>query len=360
MLQKPNWGRSLARWRAFWEGRLDDRPPIIAHIVPTNELDPGPSPTAQSALDPYDLASNGPLLAAAEHATLDRAAQVRDDLPPAIIAGGGVWFTGAVYGAPLRITADMMTTTPILNDWAQADALRLALDEGWAQRALALAEQLAARSGGRYAVTAGLLEGPSDMCANLRGPTPLAADLYEHPAEVRAFARRAADDWQTFTRALWQRIPLYDGGTVTQWGLFAPGRAIALQEDFCTLVSPRQFRELFLPLDIELARGADIAWMHLHAGQVHLVDEVLTADAIRGVQIVNDGVASPPLSRVLPAMQRVQQRGRCLIIRKYPPEELAEILPQLSLRGLAIDTYFATSEAANAWLAQVGAHLNGS
>lgn len=350
MLQKPGWERSLARWRAFWEGGLADRPPILAHIVASDALDPGPSPSVQAVHDYYDPAVNGPLIEAAERAALDHAALVRDDLPPAITAGGGVWFTGAVFGAPLRITADMMTTTPILDDWAQAGALRLSLDDGWAQRALSLAEQLAARSGGRYAVTAGLLEGPSDICANLRGPTRLAADLYEHPAEARALARWAADAWRAFTAALWQRTPLYDGGTVTQWGLWAPGRAIALQEDFCTLISPRQFRELFLPLDRELAREADITWVHLHAGQVHLVDEVLSAPEILGVQIVHDGVASPPLGVMLAAMQRVQQRGKRLIIRKYSAPELAEILPRLSPHGLAIDTYFSSIEAANAWL----------
>jgi len=204
---------------------------------------------------------------------------------------------------------------------------------------LGLARQLVARSGGRYAVTPGLIEGPSDICAALRGVTPLAEDIYAHPDEVRRLAAIGAEAWSAYLTAMHAIVPLYDGGTVTQWNVWAPGRAAAFQEDLCTVLSPRQYREFFKPLDRELARQVEVFWVHVHAGEIHLVDELLTMDEVRGVQIVNDGVASPPLQRVLPVMQRVQQRGRCLILRKYSPAELDTILPHLSLRKLAIDTF---------------------
>jgi hypothetical protein len=350
VLAKPNWERSLERWRAFWAGGLADRPPVIAHLVATRDPDPGPTPSEERLLDIYDPARNAPVVAAQELAVLARAHAVQDDMPPAVQVGGGVWFTGAIFGAPLRATADMLATDPIVEDWETFGPVRLSPQNPWLQRTLALAEQLVARSGGRYAVTPGLIEGPSDICANLRGPTPLAEDLYAHPREAAAALEQALAAWLAYADALHRRIPLYDGGTATQWALWAPGRAGALQEDFCTLLSPRQFRQWVLPLDREVARSLDLCWMHLHAGQVHLVDEVLTAEEIRGVQIVHDGVASPPLPRMIAAMQRVQRAGRCLILRKYAPDELAEILPQLSPRGLAIDTYFASAEEANAWL----------
>ena len=90
--------------------------------------------------------------------------------------------------------------------------------------------------------------------------------------------------------------------------------------------------------------------MHVHAGALHLVDELLTAKEIQGIQIVYDGVVSPPLSRTLPVMQRVQRRGKCLILRKYSPEDLEQVLPYLSARRLALDVYFTTEAQARQWL----------
>lgn len=354
VLQKPGWDRSLERWLAFWEGKVADRPPVIIYIVPTEELDPGETPSLESTLARYDPAQNGPILDRAER-NLAKRAKLEDDMPPALGAGGGVYFTGAVFGAPVHVTANIMTSDPIIEDWSQAAGIRYDPENVWVRRALGLARQLVARSGGRYAVTPGLLEGPSDICAELRGITRLGGDLYEYPDQVRRLARMGAEAWKKYARALYDIIPLYDGGTVTQWSLFVPGRGAAIQEDFCTIVSPRQYREFFAPLDRELARCADIAWIHVHAGQVHLVDELLRIDELRGIQIVNDGVASPPMSKMLPAMQRVQRSGKCLILRKYPPEDLDYILPRLSARGLAIDTFLPTVQAARQWLQRIEA-----
>ena len=350
MLQKPGWDRSRERWLAFWESDLVDRPPVLVHIVASEGLDVGESASLESTIAHYEAPENEAALEQAEEHLLDRASRVRDDMPPAMTAGGGVYYTGAVFGAPLRVTADMMTSEPILHDWSRAGEIRYSLENVWARRAMDLASRPVARSRGRYAVTPGLLEGPSDICASLRSPTRLACDLYEYPAEVHGLALMAVDAWKTHAMGLYDRIPLYDGGTVTQWSIWVPGRGAALQEDFSSVVSPSQYRAVFLPLDRELARCADVTWMHIHSGAIHLVEEVLRAEEIRGVQIVQDGVAGPALAKVIPVMQRVQQSGRCLIIRKYSLEELVDILPHLSPRRLAIDTYCTDVDRANRWV----------
>ena len=355
MLYKPGWSQSLERWSAFWEGGLADRPPLIAHISASSELEVGGNIASfESEAAHFDVHRNGPEIERAEQALLAHA-ELEDDTPPSLVAGGGVYFTGAVFGAPLRLTANMMACEPVIDDWSAAAAVRYETGNEWVQRALGLARQLVDRSEGRYAVIPGLLEGPSDICANLRSPTALAADLYEHPDQVRRLAETGAEAWEAHARSLFDIIPLVDGGSATQWSLWTPGRGASLQEDFCTVVSPRQFREFFLPLDRELAKLADIAWMHIHAGALHLVDEALTADEIRGIQIVYDGQVSPPLAETIPVMQRVQERGRCLIVRKYSPEDLEQILPHLSPERLALDVYFSSESEVRGWLRRLEA-----
>ena len=82
----------------------------------------------------------------------------------------------------------------------------------------------------------------------------------------------------------------------------------------------------------------------------HLVDELLTVDEIRGIQIVYDGLVSPPLSQALPVMQRVQESGKCLILRKYSSQDLDLVLPHLSAHRLALDVYFTASSQARQWI----------
>jgi hypothetical protein len=358
LLQKRGWDASLARWRAFWQGELLDRPPVLIHRLSGFAADISNAETLSSNtllarnLALYDPAQNAAWLDRAEQSLLARA-DMPDDMPPAIVAGGGVHFTGAIFGAPIRVTANMLTSDPILPDWAAAKDVRYDPGNPWVQRALGLARQLLTRSAGRYAVTPGLIEGPSDICASLRGITELAGDLYTHPEEVRALAKVGAEAWAAYLRAMHAIVPLYDGGTVTQWNVWAPGRAAAFQEDFCTVISPRQYREFFQPLDRELARQVDIFWVHVHAGEIHLVSELLTMAEVRGVQIVHDGDASPPLSKVLPVMQAVQRAGRGLIVRKYSPQELEGILPHLQPRRLAIDTYCSDNTEAQHFLARL-------
>ena len=345
-----DWADSLRRWQAFWAGDLYDRPPVIAHPATGEELDVGEPPSLERILARYDPARNGEILAHEERAALTRAVP-GDDTPPALLSGGGVFFTGAVFGAPVRLTADVITCEPILANWADASQIDWDPDNPWVRRALALADQLVARSRGRYAITPGLLEGPSDICANLRGPTRLAEDLYASPRQVQSLARKGADGWLAYAQAMFERVPLFYGGTVTQWSVWTPGRGAALQEDFCTLVSPDTYRRFFGPLDRELAESVDTLWAHVHAGAVHLVEPLLEIEAVRGIQIVYDGVVSPPLERLLVGMQAVQRSGRCLILRKFTLDDLAAVLPHLVPQRLALDVYLSDGPRGRDWIA---------
>ena len=70
MLHKPGWDRSLARWHAFWNGELADRPPLIAHITTSSELEVGGGITSfESEIAHFDPDQNQERLARAESGT---------------------------------------------------------------------------------------------------------------------------------------------------------------------------------------------------------------------------------------------------------------------------------------------------
>ena len=87
-----------------------------------------------------------------------------------------------------------------------------------------------------------------------------------------------------------------------------------------------------------MANSMECPWMHTHSVQFRLIPDFLDIPGLRGLQIVNDGISGPGFDEVFPFAQMVQKRGKCLLLRKYPMEELMPFLPGLSPKGLLIDT----------------------
>ena len=125
MFLKAGWEQSLARWRAFWEGRVEDRPPVLIHRMAafasdiSGSREVGPNTVLARNLAFYDPAQNEALLEQMEKG-LEARAEMPDDMAPSVVAGGGVHFAGATFGAPVQVTASMLTSEPIIHDWSQA------------------------------------------------------------------------------------------------------------------------------------------------------------------------------------------------------------------------------------------------
>jgi hypothetical protein len=182
-----------------------------------------------------------------------------------------------------------------------------------------------------------MLTGPGDIMTALRGPTQLCIDLYEAPDRVAELARICTDAWISVQQFQMDLIEPLAGGYCDNYGIWTPGRSTYFANDISVVVSPEMYRHQLFEFDCEIAASLETPWLHVHSGGAYLIPEFLRIPKLVGLQVVNDYPAGPTLQQIAPLLRQVQQ-NHCLLLRKYPMEELEQILPTLSPEGLYIDT----------------------
>jgi len=138
-----------------------------------------------------------------------------------------------------------------------------------------------------------------------------------------------------FTKKVWERIPLYQGGYYdAQYNLWAPGSIVRMQEDAIASFSPKLYRELVQPVDRMIAASFENSFIHLHATSMIVLDAFLEIEEIRCFEI-NIEPFSIPAKDMIPYFKTVQAAGRPLIVRGTPtPDELKLLLDELDPVGL--------------------------
>jgi hypothetical protein len=170
-------------------------------------------------------------------------------------------------------------------------------------------------------------------------------DFYTAETDLRRLGEICSKAWIDVTRFQLELVEPLDGGYCDNYDIWTPGRTSYFANDITTLVSPQTYREHLFSFDCEVAETLDTPWMHVHSGGVQIVPEFLKIPGLVGIQIVSDYPAGPTLKEIRPLLKDIQ-KNHCLLLRKYPMEEIKEILPELSPQGLYIDTQCGSLEEA--------------
>jgi hypothetical protein len=86
-----------------------------------------------------------------------------------------------------------------------------------------------------------------------------------------------------------------------------------------------------------LAAHFESSFIHLHSTSMFLLDDILAIDEIRCFEINNDALG-PPISALIPYLQRVQRANKPLLIRgSFKPDELELLVDALDPRGLFLN-----------------------
>jgi hypothetical protein len=256
---------------------------------------------------------------------------IRGDSPAAAV----IPWLDAMLGARLRILPGNVLAEERALPWEALEQVHLDRANPWFQKYMAFAEALAARARGRFPVSHGALNGPSDLMGGLRGHTQSILDLIEEPERSAGALWRFAAIFQEITEKLWRRLPRFHGGYFDgMYQLWSPGPVIRMQEDASGLYSPALYREFLQPTDRQLASRYANCFIHLHSTSMFLLDAMLEIEELGCFEINND-VAGPPLEKMVPHFRRVQMAGRCLLIRgSFKPDELRLLMDALEPRGL--------------------------
>jgi len=245
------------------------------------------------------------------------------------ILGGKVWAS---------IESGGMRSIHSIIDWDQLDIENSLYNPEWLTLIKKLTTLLVQRSGGRFAVTAPTLRGPSDLAEALLGPELMIYTMFDHPEKLRGFLEVISERFILVLRELLEIIPRIYNGYVNPFGIWAPGTVVRTQCDATAFLSSKQYRDWFLPYDVKISEAFDYSIIHLHSCSLHVIDDLLMISKPMAIQItLEDEPKGPSLENLLPTFQRILESKPLLLEGKISEDQLSLLLENLPHAGLAIN-----------------------
>lgn len=327
---KPGLDDVLKRYSAFWSKDLLDHPPIRIRYpleCETGEKWMNSVQTHERHFQYWDE-------------ILRQRAMLGDDEIPTATVDLAPGLMPGIMGSEIIFELATSWGSHILKDLQDQDKLPSEFsttDNYWFRDLKQRIEVFQKLAAGKCAVGVAMLTGSEDIAAALRGVSEFALDIALDPERSCQLLERCTKAFIDVSQAQMDWITPFHGGYCDNYGIWTPGRSGYFADDFSILVSPDMYRELFFPFDSQMAGSFECPWLHTHSGQARLIPEFLKIPRLVGVQIVNDYPAGPKITDIVDQMKMIQ-KNHCLLLRKYPIDELAQILPELSPEGLLIDT----------------------
>ncbi|MGC9347607.1 MAG: hypothetical protein ACP5JG_05665 [Anaerolineae bacterium] len=245
----------------------------------------------------------------------------------------------AILGTPIRATIQggSMRTSAVADTWADWENGRPHFDRAWFDTLISLTDELVERGGGRYAVVAPIMRGPSDLAEAVLGPELMCLSIYDHPDSLRAFLEEVTGTFIEILQALLSHMPSVDGGYVSPFGIWAPGTVVRTQCDASAFLSADHYAEWFLPYDVRISESVDYSIIHLHSCSLHTVDALLKQERPHAIQVtLEEPPTGPSLVAMVPVFRRILQVKPLLLEGQLSEEEVAWLLDRLPVEGLAL------------------------
>ncbi len=346
LIYKPDWELTQQHYLAWWAGEALGRCGL-AVTAPRVDVPRSNPPAAPG--DPVARWTDLDYIAALNEYQHSRTFYGGEAFP--IWTGGypGHVAIPTFLGCPISLDMETGWWDPILTGEAwEISSLRLEKSGHWWRFGQELVQRAVKESRGRSIPSTGAFGGCGDTLAALRGTLQLLYDVSTVPDLVRETELYLMEQWIEVYEAFHQVTRDAAGGSAGWFALWSPGRFYASHNDFSYMISPRMFREIFLPAIERQLDYLDHAVYHVDGiGAFNHVDTLCELPKLQALQIL-PGTGKPSPLHYLEVLRKVQASGKNLHIT-IPPEEVEEALGLLSARGLFIETNCET-EAHARWL----------
>ena len=356
---KDDWEKAEERMEAWWHGAIVDRA-VIRVTAPRAgpakdalERSLTPAGVSQEQLFGWftDVSQVIPRLEREVEATYWGGEAFPVLFPVSISM---VAILAAYLGCPYRLVAGSNTgwAAPIIEDWNSRPRLAFDPNDEWWLLSRKLLRAASLRAPGRYYVGVPDLNGPGQILGLLRGTERLAVDLLENPDAVKMALDEVDVAWLRCWEACVGAIHQWVGGYFYWMGLWSALPSIDLQCDVSCLISPRMFKEFFLPGLERQSRWVGRTIYHLDGpGAVRHLDLLLSLPELNGIQWV-PGAGAAPVSKWIRLLRRIQARGKLLVLG-CEPWEVEDLLAELEPEGLLLSTQCDSEEQARDLLEKV-------
>lgn len=340
---KPDYEICKQRMDAFWERELIDRPVVQFGLSkPAEEWVPVPvsghATPRERWLDTGYQAEYA-LAMMTNHEFLG-------DTMPTVFPNLGPEVLSAFYGCPVEF-GDYGTswTTPILEDWADADRVVLDWNSPYLKKLHEMTDAYLAIGKGKFITGMTDWHPGGDCLAAFRDPQRLALDMIEHIAEIKAMLPRITADYFALYDVFYDKLRAA-GQPITSWlTLVCDCKFYIPSNDFSGMVSQAMFEDVFLPGIIEECRFLDHSIYHVDGpGALRHLDTLLAIPELDAIQWV-PGAGREGFTRWIPVYRRIQAAGKAVqVLCRY--SEIDTIIDTLDPHGVLLSVDEVPSRAA--------------
>jgi DNA-binding FadR family transcriptional regulator len=260
----------------------------------------------------------------------------------------GIPWMEAILGSPVRAGEESFTSRPCLSSPAEAlEKVRFDPGNPWLAKYLEFTTALVALSRGRFPVGMPIMRGPSDILGALIGQQEMVIALMrEEPARLHRLIETIAAAFLAVIDAQNALNPPFHGGTALGfYHVWAPGPSIWFQDDLSAILSPRLYRDFFIPPARRILAGRPFNAVHLHPSSFFILEELLRLEELKTVE-VNKDVGGPSVSEMLPVLGRILEGRRLILWGDLTLDDLALVKRHLPCRGLFLNVVAPTPEEA--------------
>jgi len=344
----PNWEKIKERFCAFWENEIVDRCCMALYAAKSDAGQYPPPATPSKVTDRWD---NFDYMTAANEHRFKTTHYGAEAFPVwhAGFAGGWDWMVTHLK-CPWRPAEDTAWVDPILTegeltDYDYNDYVIEDDDLMWLMsKRIHTFNAQSAR--GRVIAGTGALGGCGDNLAAMRGNENLLIDLIECPEYVAAFDRHLYLQWKKVYEWIYQLMREQNDGSVCGWfPLWSPGRFYPLHNDFAYMISPKMFRQIFLPNLAEQAEYLDHTCYHVDGeGNFNHIEALLEVPKIQCLQVL-PGAGKPGQLSYIKYLRRIQEAGHSIHLY-ISGDEVEDACRLLSSRGMFLDVQCSSVEQA--------------
>lgn len=350
---KPDFGRTVERFEAWWHGAILDRPPVSLSVRRSRPaLVPEGRHTSHRERW-MDIEFNVRYAIAAMEA--------RDwvgDSFPCYFPNLGPEITSTLLGCELDFGEETSWSKPVVHtpeDWRRLASTPPDFDNLYwrtMERGMDLAIELCR---GRYIVGMTDLHGNYDLIAGLREPIDLCTDLLDTPDLVDAAARHAADVMNAAFARQYAKVAAAGFGSTTWCTFYHEGPAYIPSCDFWCMLSPQIARDLVAPTLVTEMQPLARSIFHLDGPQaLKHFDLMLALPGLNAVQWVY-GAGRGPAANWIETYRRAQNAGKSVQVYAQDAHDALTVLRALRPEGvwLSVGESFDSIASAEAFLKDV-------
>lgn len=345
---KPDWAETQERYRVFWAHEYFGRC-ALAVTAPRDGVPPAVYPPRPAT--PLERWTDLDYAAACNTASMSSTFYGGEAFPVWTVGYPGHTSIPAFLGCPTDLDFDTGWWHPIITGEGLEEVLKLRIDPDgeWWRFTLRALERAVQESVGRCIPSIGAFGGCGDTLAALRGTDRLLFDVVDRPEEVIAAEEYLMQMWFEVYDAFYKIVHEVSGGSTCWFGFWSPGKTYAAQNDFAYMISPKMFRDLFLPVIEKQTRFLDHTVYHVDGIEAFAHAPALCElPRLQAIQIL-PGAGKPSPLHYMDTLKDVQRAGKNLQIW-IAPEEVEAALSALSARGLFISTWAKSEPEARALL----------